>query len=235
MGLKEDLDADVARILAARWATRDGTVIPEAESVGLESNNAVKFGEASVLYADLAESTSLVNDQPDYFAAEMYKVFLHCASKIVRARGGEITAFDGDRLMAVFLGNSKRTDAAKCGLQINYAVRDIITPAVKKQYPNSTYTMAHAVGVDVSELFVARTGVRRSNDLVWVGRAANYAAKLCNLREDNFATWITADVYDKMDASSKEGGNPKRNMWEQRTWSKLPGVTLYRSSWTWSP
>ena len=233
MGLKEDLNADVKDIFATRWSTRKGYVVPEAEEVGL-GNDAVRFDEAAVLYADLAESTALVNEQTASFAAEVYKAFLHCASKIVRERGGEITAFDGDRIMAVFLGDEKRTNSAKCGLQINYAVRQIINPAIKKQYPNSTYTMTHAVGVDVSELFVARTGIRGSNDLVWVGRAANYAAKLSNLREGAFTTWITAEVYSRMNASSKQGGNPKRSMWEQRSWAKLPGVTLYGSNWSWS-
>ena len=233
MGLKEDLAAEVQDIFATRWNTRKGYVIPEAEDVGL-GNDAVKFEEAAVLYADLAESTALVNEHSDSFAAEVYKAFLHCASKIVRQRGGEITAFDGDRIMAVFIGDHKRTNSAKCGLQINYAVRHIINPAIKAQYPNSTYNVTHAVGVDVSEIFVARTGIRGSNDLVWVGRAANYAAKLSNLRENDFATWITAHVYDKMNESSKEGGSPKRNMWEQRSWTKLPGVTLYRSNWWWS-
>jgi class 3 adenylate cyclase len=232
MGLKDDLDADVKDIFATRWDTRSGYVVPEAEDVGL-GNDAVKFDEAAVLYADLAESTALVNEHSDSFAAEIYKAFLHCASKIVREKGGEITAFDGDRIMAVFLGEQKRTNSAKCGLQINYAVRHIINPAIKKQYPNSTYTVAHAVGVDVSEVFVARTGIRGSNDLVWVGRAANYAAKLANLREGRFATWITGEVYDRMNVASKDGGDPRRNMWEQRSWTNLPGVTLYRSSWWW--
>jgi class 3 adenylate cyclase len=233
MGLKDDLQSDVKDIFATRWSSRKGDVVPEADDVGLD-NDAVKFDEAAILYADLAESTTLVNEHSDSFAAEVYKAFLHCASKIVRQKDGEITAFDGDRIMAVFLGDHKRTNAAKCGLQINYAVKQIINPAIKGQYPNSTYALAHAVGVDLSEAFVARTGIRGSNDLVWVGRAANYAAKLATLREGDFATWITADVYNKMNDSSKEGGNPKRNMWEQRTWTKLPGVSLYRSHWRWS-
>jgi len=29
----------------------------------------------------------------------------------------------------------------------------------------------------------ARVGVREDNDIVWIGRAANYAAKLCALSE----------------------------------------------------
>src|SRR5688572_15813776 len=119
MGLKDDLQSEVRDVFATRWSARDGSVVPEADDVGL-INDAVKFGEAAILYADLAGSTRLVNEQSESFAAEIYKAFLHCASKIIRQRGGEITAFDGDRIMAVFLGDYKRTNAAKCGLQINY-------------------------------------------------------------------------------------------------------------------
>lgn len=232
MGLKEDLEADVLDIFNSRWSTRDGTVVPEADDLRL-GNDAVKFTEAAVLYADLAESTALVDKRADWFAAEIYKTFLHCASKIIRGMNGEITAFDGDRIMAVFLGDSKRSNATQCGLKINYAVRSIINPAIKKKYPDETYTVSHAVGIDVSKLFVARTGVRGSNDLVWVGRAANYGAKLATIRDSGYTTWITADVYTGANEASKMGGDPKRSMWEQRSWAKLPGVDIYRSNWWW--
>lgn len=232
MGLKEDLTADVRDIFNARWSTRDRTVVPESDDLRL-GNDAVKFAEAVVLYADLAESTALVDAMADWFAAEIYKTFLHCASKIIRSMNGEITAFDGDRIMAVFLGDSKRSNATKSGLKINYAVRSIINPAIKKKYPDETYTVNHAVGIDVSQLFVARTGIRGSNDLVWVGRAANYAAKLATIRDNGYTTWITAEIYSKADAASKMGGDPKRSMWEKRSWSKLPGVEIYRSNWWW--
>ncbi len=232
MGLKEDLETDVRDIFNARWSTRDGTVVPESGDLRL-GNDAVKFAEAVVLYADLAESTTLVDAKADWFAAEIYKTFLHCASKIIRSMNGEITAFDGDRIMAVFLGDSKRSNATKSGLKINYAVRSIVNPAIRKKYPDETYTVNHVVGIDVSKLFVARTGIRGSNDLVWVGRAANYAAKLATIRENGYTTWVTADVYNKADEASKMGGDPKRSMWEKRSWSKLPGVEIYRSNWWW--
>ena len=35
MGLKEDLEADVRDIFNARWSTRDGTVVPEADDLRL--------------------------------------------------------------------------------------------------------------------------------------------------------------------------------------------------------
>jgi class 3 adenylate cyclase len=90
------------------------------------------------------------------------------------------------------------------------------------------------VGIDTTDLFVARTGIRGSNDLVWVGRSANYAAKLCSLREGSYATWITQDVYDVILDEAKYGGIPKQNMWEQKTWSEY-GITVYASTWMWTP
>jgi len=87
-----------------------------------------------VLYADLAESTNLVDAHKAWFAAEVYKSYLHCASKIIRDEGGIITAFDGDRVMAVFIGDLKNTSAARSALKINHAVVNIINPAIKAKF-----------------------------------------------------------------------------------------------------
>jgi class 3 adenylate cyclase len=89
------------------------------------------------------------------------------------------------------------------------------------------------VGIDTSDLWVARTGIRGSNDLVWVGRAANYAAKLCDLRVDNYASWITEDVFEVMNENAKVSKSNK-DMWERRTWTTR-NIQVYRSSWKWSP
>jgi hypothetical protein len=68
---------------------------------------------------------------------------------------------------------------------------------------------------------------------VWVGRAANYAAKLCELRDDAYPSWITADVYDHMRDEAKYGTDGKP-MWEARKWT-AKNMTVYRSSWIWEP
>lgn len=230
MALSEDLTGEVKNIFATSWQERDGQKVPEAADVRL-GNDAVKL-QATVLYADLAESTNLVDKHKASFAAEVYKSYLHCASKIISAEGGVITAFDGDRVMAVFIGKNKNTSAARCALKINHAVVKIINPAIKAEFPKSEYTLKHSVGVDTSTLFVARTGIRGSNDLVWVGRAANYAAKLCALRQSTYASYITADVFKVMLEKVKSSSG--RPMWEATKWEEK-GITVYRSSWIWRP
>ena len=58
-----------------------------------------------------------------------------------------ITAYDGDRVMAVFIGDPQSAPAARCALKINYAVANIINPALKVQYPKSTYQVKQVIGI----------------------------------------------------------------------------------------
>lgn len=226
----KELVSEVSEILKTSWETRDGYVVPEPENVQL-GNDAVKT-DGTVLYADMADSTNLVNNYPGAFAAKVFKSYLISACRIIRKNDGVITAFDGDRVMAVFIGDYKNTSATLCALQINYAVLQILNPQLQKEYPKTAagFQLKHAVGIDAGELFVARTGIRGSNDLVWVGSPANFAAKMSSLREENYASWITDSVYKKINKSAKFSNN--QNMWETRGWL---GRTIYRSNWYWEP
>jgi class 3 adenylate cyclase len=229
VALSDDLKADVAKILADKWVVRDGQKVPEPEDVKL-GNDAVRL-DATVLYADLAASTKLVDRYKPLFAAKMYKSYLHAVAKVIRSEGGVITAYDGDRIMAVFIGDAKNTTAARTGLKINWVVKNVIRPAIQAQYPKGTYSLAQTVGIDTSELHVARTGIRGSNDLVWVGRAANYAAKLSDLSPDS-PTWITAEVYARLrdELKAKDG----KAMWKKLQWTSMGNHTIYSSTWWWS-
>ncbi len=220
---------EIQAIFKAKWTTRDGQKVPDTDDIAL-ANDGVKL-EGTVLYADMADSTLLVNGYKDWFAAEVYKTYLIGACRAIRARGGEITAFDGDRVMAVFIGDSKNTSAVKAALTINYVVRET-NRLLKQEYPNSTYQLRQTVGVDTSNLFIVRTGIRNANDLVWIGRAANHAAKLCSLSDARYPTYITEAVYNKLSQEAKYGGEPRTNMWEKRIWTEL-GVPVYRSNWYW--
>jgi hypothetical protein len=90
MSLADDLRAEVRTIFGSQWTERDGEVIPESKDLKL-GNDAVKM-KGTVLYADLAESTDMVNKKKSSFAAEVYKSFLISALRIISNRGGQITA-----------------------------------------------------------------------------------------------------------------------------------------------
>lgn len=227
MGLVEDLGTYVDTVFTEQWVRRGGQKVPETEDVALK-NEAVEL-EATVLYADLAGSTKMVKKKKDSVATEVYKSYLYCAAKLIRANGGTITAYDGDRVMGVFIGNSKNSNAAICGLNINHATSQIVMPRYKKKWPDTDFELKQRVGIDTSKLFVARSGIRGNNDLIWVGNAANNAAKMAAL-DPSYPTYISADVYSRLNQKAKYSNKDHSNMWTDLDTSVL-GYRIYGSTW----
>ena len=210
--LENELVDFIQKSYGAIWNVREGRKVPDVDDL-TAGNVAVTF-EGAVLYADLTESTALVRGYNNWFAAEIYKTYLYCASRIITNRGGSITAYDGDRVMGMFIGGTKAGDAAAAGLKINYAVNEILNPAIVHQFGDSLngFALRQKVGIDISDLFVAKTGVRASNDLVWVGNAANNAAKMAALNL-GYSTYITQSVHDALYEQAQYAGDPREDMW----------------------
>jgi class 3 adenylate cyclase len=234
--MEGELTKAVDSIIKTGWDLRAGQVIPETEAITL-GNSAVTL-EATVLYADLADSTELALYDAE-IAAEVYKAYLLGTSRLIKAAGGEIRSFDGDRVMGVFIGNFKNTSAVKAALKINYFFTSVLQPAFLAFYKHlktSPFKFAQSVGIDTGEIRVARAGVRNDNDLIWVGSAPNIAAKLSSIREQGYSTYITESVYNRLHHSAKLFNG--QQMWEKRSWLKgEPYGTrvVYRSAWWFSP
>jgi len=234
--LEDELAKEIDSIIRGTWELRNGQVIPDTQDIKL-SNAGVKI-QATVLYSDLADSTELALYSQE-IAAEVYKSYLLGTTRIIKASGGEVRAFDGDRVMGVFIGDRKNSSAAKAALKINYFFTYILQPQFLAFYSHlgsSPFKFAQCSGIDTGEIRVARAGIRNSNDLVWVGRAPNIAAKLSSIREPGFASYVTADVFTQLNDSAKFFNGAA--MWESRTWPKGDAYgtkSVYRSSWWLKP
>lgn len=225
MTLKDDLAAFVRDTFHSAWDAREGRKVPDDTSLTLK-NEAIKI-DGAILYADLADSTVMVDKFKNWFAAEIYKTYLYCSARIITAEGGTVTAYDGDRIMGVFIGDEKENHATRAALKIKWAVDEIIMPLMKERYKNTDFTLNHVVGIDISPLYVAKTGTRNANDLVWVGRAANYAAKLSSLPASYI--YITATVFNKLKNGLKTSKG--KAMWTAVTWNTFNNATIYRTTY----
>lgn len=232
MGLLSDMKDEVSTIFSRQWVVTEGQVVPDPADLQL-SNDARHFERATILYADLSGSTQLVDNYNWQVAGEIYKAYLLCAAKLIRSLGGVIAAYDGDRIMAVFIGDNQTSNAAKCGLQLNWTVINVINSGLKTQYPNTDVVVRQVVGIDTSSIRAARIGVRGGNDLVWIGRAANHAAKLTECRND-YPTWVTEDAFKRLESWAKFGGNPSQLMWSEFKWTAMNNIKVYGSNWNWS-
>ena len=234
--LETTIKGEVQGIIDTPWDTRKGNTLPSAVSVKL-AGGAVEL-DATFLYADLAHSSKIAKELDRRVAAKILKAFLATTSRLVKGHGGAVVSFDGDRILGVFIGGSKNTSAAKCGLKVAHVVAKVIRPKFKNKYPtvrDASFSITHGVGVDTGTVLAVRGGVRGDNDLIWIGRAPNLAAKLSDIRESPKCTFITAAVYNKL-ADEAKLSDKGVNMWEKRTWTFLDDtLNIYRSGFTWTP
>lgn len=227
MATQDELSARVRHIFGSQWDDKTKAyTVPDPQTLLLGSNHGVRL-DATVLYADLEGSTSLVDSGSDWFAAEIYKAYLHCAATVIRDNDGVITAYDGDRVMGIFVGSAKNDNAARAALKIGGAVHHVINPLHREAYPNHAYNVGHTIGIDTSEILATRIGVRNDNDIVWVGTSANHAAKL---GAENLIDPIrlSVDVYRNLALSSTHYAG--QSMWTMR-WSTSKNGYVYTSNW----
>jgi class 3 adenylate cyclase len=228
MTIKEDLAIKIAEFASESWGDiPNARVLPTAQDLSF-ANSGERL-DACVLYADVHRSTEMVDTLPDTLAAEYYKAFLHCAGKIIRRNDGNIQAYDGDRVMAIYLGDGKADRAVSTALELHFAVHEIINPTFQNAYPASHRRLQHTVGIDTGTVLAAKTGVRDAHDLVWVGPAANYAAKLNSFSglDIDYPTRITTSVFEQLSHPQLYNGNDIMWMGEYNN----TGKKHYRSGW----
>lgn len=227
MSVADDITSNSKATYQSAWEVRKGTVVPSATDLKL-SNDAVHFDNATILYADLDGSTNLVEQKKWEFSGQVYKTFLYAASRLIRKHGGSIVSYDGDRVMGVFISNRQCDEAVSCALEINYAVKNLVQKELEKKW-TTDFKIRHTVGIDVSEIRAARTGVRGDNDLVWIGNAANLAAKLTALSADN-PIWITKRVYDRLENPQKLGPQGE-SIWKRWNWNQHNNDEVWSSTY----
>jgi len=240
MATKEDIIKGVDDFFSGDYDITEGRVIPDVADIALGKIG--KEIELAMLFIDIRESTKIVDGLRRTTAARMYKSFLWGVSKIARLNDGELRSFNGDGVLVAFIGDNKRTNAAKAALQMSWFAQKVLKPKLDAVFQNNQGLSGQGIefdfgiGVDVGKVLVVRGGIRgeNNNDLVWVGNATNYAVKLSGLSKEGYHIYISEDVYKNMNKSSKFGGSPEKDMWESRTWTDVDSITIYRSNWTWA-
>lgn len=197
--LKDEVEAEIAKTVGAKLTTRQqqksNEDVPKASDIGYAEGVLVP---SVYLYADMIDSSGLVRNHPPETVARVFKTYLQVAVRIIRSHGGHIRSFDGDRVMGVFAGNNRDERAVKAAMQIKAACADLIEPALRDKFRSikeSGWRLKCATGVAGGEALLIRAGIRQNDDLVSIGRNANFAAKLSDLRKGTYTTFISEEVH----------------------------------------
>lgn len=238
MAFKEDLESVAADFFGGSYEISKGTAIPSVEDIAFG-----KVGrelELTMLFADIRESTAIVDAFRRTTAARMYKAFLGGMARIAKHRGGELRSFNGDGLLAVFAGGTKNTSAVRAAMNMKWYCKDVLKPKMANYFENNSEAedldLDFGIGVHTGTVLVVRGGFKgeNNNDLVWVGNATNYAVKLANLGSQPWNIHITEAVYNMMHDETKyvDAATKTTNMW---TWTTLDDEKVLKTTYQWTP
>ncbi|MBH0121386.1 MULTISPECIES: adenylate/guanylate cyclase domain-containing protein [Rhodococcus] len=216
MGFKDDCMTAVRDIIKTDFNARWAKVVPTTDTVA-QKDGAV-YLDAAYLYADMADSTGMAAKFTAQDAAKIIRAYLHAVSRVLRDRGGEIRSFDGDRVMAIFIGDDAANQATDAALRITSVVGDIVhdqlltySDAYYDEWIRSSWRVRHRTGIDVGTALIVRAGVRGNSDLVSIGDAPNIAAKLSDFKGGG-TTIISDRVWDQL--SMKNSFKNEECMWK---------------------
>ncbi|ARC58392.1 Adenylate cyclase 2 [Frondihabitans sp. 762G35] len=237
MTLKDDVEREIKSTVETALSTSKQQLsndkVPKSSEIGYSGG---VYLQSVYLYADMIDSSGLVRHHPPETVARVFKAYLQVAVRVIRAHDGYIRSFDGDRVMGVFAGPDRAIRAVKAAMKIKWSVEALVQPALRSQFKSlqdSGWKLQGAIGIANGEALLIRAGIRDNDDLVSIGRNANFAAKLSDERHGNYTIRIGAGAHALLNDDTRLSSGV--NMWEGPYSMKLGGEdkNYYRTSYRW--
>lgn len=236
MALLDDLKTSVSGYLAGTYETYEPKDVPLPEAIGL-GNKAAKM-TATALFIDVRQSSDITEAFRLQTAAKMMKAYFRGAVTVVNANDGYVRSFNGDGMLAFFMGDRRSTNATTAAMQVRWFVDEVLRPQFRTYFEKNAKALGNALdfsigcGLDDGDIFAVRVGIKGTNDVAWVGRPTNTAAKLASFPEPNRVR-VTRAVYQRLQANRKKQG--EKSIWSAEAMTKIGGVSRgYRwSTWRW--
>lgn len=228
MALKSDLTHKINSYFNEPYEVSETKIVPSTDYSKLTFGNKALVSELCFLFVDIRKSSKLHSTYGWKTAARIYQSFHDITLRNIERKDGKVRAFDGDRIMGVFSGDFKCSNACEAALKIKWSVINLLNPKIKTP-------LSIGVGVDYGKTMITKVGKGRdsnNSDLVWIGKACNHASHLSSF--GNNSTYISKGVYNKINDSSKYSDKGE-NMWTSGTITikNEEKVPIYYSRWGW--
>lgn len=159
--------------------------VPNVDDTDLTyANGETKKGKeisTCVLFVDIRNSVALNQESYTKTMGRIYTSFTKSVLRAAAHCGGYVRNIIGDRVMVVFPVENCFQNAVDCAITINHIVQYVINPKVKD------HDFSCGIGVDYGTMRCIKVGVEKhgtensdNKNLVWIGRPANMASRLCD-------------------------------------------------------
>lgn len=139
--------------------------------------------EVTVLFTDIAGFTTTVEDTPPGELLEALGDYLSRQDAAIQRGGGNVTAFLGDGLMAVFGAPVPASDHALRGCRAALAARDQARALVEQARQAGRPAFPTRIGLNTGEVLVGNIGSPQRFDYTAIGDVVNTASRIEGLNK----------------------------------------------------
>ncbi len=135
--------------------------------------------EATVLFADIRDFTSLAESLPPVEVVKTLNTYLTAMVKVIDEYEGTVSKFIGDTIMAVWNAPLNQPDHARRAVSAAIEMQQ----AVEKMRSSRADVVAveFGIGVNSGEMVLGNVGSERRMEYTVIGDAVNLASRLCDL------------------------------------------------------
>ncbi|MCD6149995.1 adenylate/guanylate cyclase domain-containing protein [bacterium] len=177
-------------------------------------NTVKKIEHAKIFYIDMRKSRKILTDATDFWSVKIHKSFLRAVIHCIEKRDGHLRSFNGDGILAFFVGDNAASKAVRAAMEIKGFVNEINTILVK----NNKNKIDFGIGIAQGPIMVAKSGKagddQTKQDLIWIGIALYVAVELSELAKSPKNIWISDHVFNSV---NKEG-DPLNTLKHNNEW-----------------
>ncbi len=178
----------------------------------LTFGNTVKtIDHAKVFYIDMRKSRKILADENDFWSVKIHKAFLKAVTHCVEKRGGHIRSFNGDGILAFFIGNNASSKAVRAAMDIKGFVNEINSVLIN----NDKNKIDFGIGIAQGKIMIAKSGKggddQTKQDLIWIGIPLYVAVELSELGKSAKNIWISDNVFKSVVSEQDPYGTLKND------------------------
>jgi len=197
MGTNQEILEQIEEYLAESYTRSDTNIVPKRDDLTF-GNTVKKMVHAKAFYIDMRKSRKILSDASTFWSIKIHKAFLGAVTYCIERREGHLRSFNGDGLLAFFIGENAGSRAIRTAMDIKGFVLKINEILNNNDIENIDF----GIGIAQSEVLVAKSGKagddQTRQDLIWVGISVYVAVELSEFGKSSKNIWISNNVLNSV-------------------------------------
>jgi class 3 adenylate cyclase len=222
--------------LNASYTQQETRIVPKRTDLTF-GNTVKKIPHAVVLYVDMRKSRKILSDATTFWSVKIHRAFLLALTHCVEKRDGHMRSFNGDGIMAFFVGENSASRAVRAAMDTKGFIYRL-NESLKSKGLNP---IDFGIGIAQGPIMVAKSGKAGDDftkqDLIWVGLPVYMGVELSDYARSPRNIWISNNVRtsigkeDYLGVVYDDNGNSK---WvkETRNFKSVGEKEVRATSWS---